>query len=177
MIGVSRSDSGFLLAPVAQAGDAGTKTLSGSIVAPLNQRQLGQGSSLVVATTILSRPGERAKALSPPSTLDVSDLHADCQRTLITCLRRAIAFLCVLSMLSACSSSGGIYKEGDPKNGEFSALNTFLLPFAIAGAVLVGAAVASTPPENPRIYYSPQYGYFCANANNGQPLPKWKCGG
>jgi len=44
-------------------------------------------------------------------------------------------------ILSACSTNGEFYKEGDPVNGQFSVWRTIALPFAVA-AVVVGAAAA-----------------------------------
>ena len=47
---------------------------------------------------------------------------------------RAIAIALIISILSACSTNGGIYKKDDPQHGEFSAGNTIL---GVVGAVAV----------------------------------------
>ena len=94
-------------------------------------------------------------------------------------LRATIAGLLIVSTVSACSTNGGMYKENDEKDGKFSLLNTFLLPFAVAGAVVAGAAVAAadTPPpaSAPRIV-SYQGRNYCMNGYNQVLAPKY-CGG
>ena len=43
----------------------------------------------------------------------------------------------LLTAVTACSTSGGIYKQGDPSHGEFSAEKTILTVIGVIGAALV----------------------------------------
>jgi hypothetical protein len=51
-------------------------------------------------------------------------------------------------VLAGCSTSGGMYREGDPVNGNFSVWRTIALPFAVAG-VAAGAAIAGAAAATP----------------------------
>lgn len=49
-------------------------------------------------------------------------------------MTKTIAIFLTASILIGCSSTGGIYKEGDSANGEFSAGRTFLTALTVLGA-------------------------------------------
>ena len=79
-------------------------------------------------------------------------------------MRKVIASILLVSMLSACSTAGGWYSEGDPVNGDFSVWKS-------AGAVVLGAitlgmvgaaAYAGAQDSGPTYtttYVTPSYGY------------------
>ena len=67
---------------------------------------------------------------------------------------RLAASAVMLLAAGACSTNGGMYKEGDPVNGEFSVWRTIALPFAVAG-VIAGAAVVGAAAAQPT--YTPTY--------------------
>jgi hypothetical protein len=97
----------------------------------------------------------------------------------------AMLAMALLSSVSACSTAGGMYTEGDPVNGEFSGWKT-------AGAVLVGiltvgavGAAAYASASNP----APSYSYTarpviyrdswgtvtCRNSETGGIIPASYC--
>lgn len=96
-------------------------------------------------------------------------------------------FLLALSILylNACSTQGGLYRENDPKHGEFSAVNTILLPVAVVGVVALGAALAQSGGghgggywEDPRWDFLRASGQWaCRNAADGQFLHHSRCAG
>jgi hypothetical protein len=63
----------------------------------------------------------------------------------------ALLAVALMGSVNACSTTGGMYKEGDAVNGDFSVWRTIALPFAVAGVVVgaavVGAASAYSEPE------------------------------
>jgi hypothetical protein len=95
------------------------------------------------------------------------------------------------SLLTACSSSGGIYKEGDAQNGEFSVLNTALVSLAVVG--VVAAAVdgskhhkggggggnvyidTSIPIYPQWFYYNQNNTWYCINTYNNTYIPYQYC--
>lgn len=66
-------------------------------------------------------------------------------------MKYALIAVALMGSVNACSTNGGMYKEGDAVNGEFSVWHTIALPFAVAGVVagaaVVGAASAYSEPE------------------------------
>ena len=95
------------------------------------------------------------------------------------------------SLLTACSSSGGIYKEGDAKNGEFSVLNTALVSLAVVGAVAVAVDsskhhkggggggnvyIDTSIPIYPQwFYYNQNNTWYCINTYNNTYIPYQYC--
>jgi len=52
-------------------------------------------------------------------------------------MKNLISLLILIAVLSACSTSGGVYKKDDPSNGEFSAKKTVLTVIGVIGAALL----------------------------------------
>src|SRR5262245_36395657 len=77
-----------------------------------------------------------------------------------------VAVLCTMA-LTACSTNGEMYKEGDPVNGQFSVWRTIALPFAVvgvvAGAAVGGAAAGAAAVPQP----APTYTYYPASSRSG----------
>ena len=80
--------------------------------------------------------------------------------------------LLVLGMalaVQACSTNGGMYKENDPVNGDFSVWRSLALPFAVIGVAAVGAAAgaAAVTPEPVYYYRRPVH---CTTSRIGRSL-------
>lgn len=69
-------------------------------------------------------------------------------------MNKFISVISLVVLTSACSDAGGMYKEGDPQNGTFSAWRTIALPFAVLGIAAVGAAVGAAEAQ-PTYTYRP----------------------
>jgi hypothetical protein len=69
-------------------------------------------------------------------------------------MRKLLSCVALMAALNACSDTGGMYKEGDPQNGTFSAWRTIALPFAVLGIAAVGAAVGAAEAQ-PTYTYRP----------------------
>ena len=99
-------------------------------------------------------------------------------------LKNFLIMLLSLLYLTACSTQGGFYRNNDAKHGEFSTVNTILLPVAVVGFVALGAALAQSGVgaggywEDPRWDYLRASGQWaCRNAVDGQFLHLSKCSG
>ena len=75
-------------------------------------------------------------------------------------MNKFISVITLVVMTSACSDTGGMYKEGDPHNGTFSAWRTIALPFAVLGIAAVGAAVGAAEAQ-------PTYRRSCSTTKVG----------
>jgi hypothetical protein len=98
---------------------------------------------------------------------------------------RAIALALIISILSACSTNGGMYKKGDAENGEFSPGKT-ILGVVGAVAVVLGVKELSKNGGGGNSYantgyawdYQPGNGqWVCRNKANGQYAFKENCNG
>ena len=97
----------------------------------------------------------------------------------------------ISSFLASCSSNGGIYKEGDAQNGEFSVLNTALVSLAVVGAVAVAVDsskhhkggggggnvyIDTSIPIYPQwFYYNQNNTWYCINTYNNTYIPYQYC--
>lgn len=52
-------------------------------------------------------------------------------------MKKLVSIVILMIVLSACSTSGGIYKKGSTKNGEFSAEKTVLTVIGVIGSALL----------------------------------------
>lgn len=88
--------------------------------------------------------------------------------------------LLVVSLITGCSSSGGIYKKDDPAHGEFSPGRTLLGIIAVAGAVALAKEKGGGGYTNQGYAwdYQPNNGqWVCRNKANGQYAYKESCDG
>ncbi len=105
-------------------------------------------------------------------------------------MHRSIKFLSLILMavaFSACSKGGGIYDKNDPKNSDFSVVNTLLVGVAVVGAVAAveecrrhkcasgGGGVYLEDPEWD--YLRASYQWVCRNAANGEFMDIDRCYG
>ena len=96
-------------------------------------------------------------------------------------MKKFALLLLIFSLVSGCSSSGGIYKKDDATHGEFSPGRTLLSVLAVAGAVAVaknggggGGYAASAYAWD----YQPGNGqWVCRDKANGQYAIKDNCAG
>jgi len=99
--------------------------------------------------------------------------------------RNIIAIICITSFVAACSKRGGIYNEKDPRNNQFSVVNTLLVGVAVVGAV---AAMEDcrrhkcAGGSGGGFYEDPEWDYLqasgqwvCRNAVNGEFMLIEKC--
>ena len=100
-------------------------------------------------------------------------------------MMRAIAIWLIISILSACSTAGGMYKKDDAENGDFSAGRTILGVIGVVGIVLEarelgksGGGGSSYADTGYAWDYQPGNGqWVCRNKANGQYSLKEKCNG
>ena len=92
-------------------------------------------------------------------------------------MKKTIAILLICTLLSACSTTGGMYDKNDQKNSEFSLINTLFV-----GVAVVGLAYGASQGGGGGAYENPKWDYqranfqwVCRNANNGQYLAQEKC--
>ncbi len=100
-------------------------------------------------------------------------------------MKKTISTLLICTLLSACSTTGGMYDKNDPKNNEFSAVRTILTGVAVIG-LIYGASQGGDGSRGggpTGMYETPKWDYqpgnrqwVCRNANNGQYLVHEKCG-
>ncbi len=97
---------------------------------------------------------------------------------------KAIAIALIISILSACSTKGGMYKKDDPQHGEFSAGNTILGIVGAAAAVLGVKELSKNGGGNSYANsgyawdYQPGNGqWVCRNKANGQYSYLENCNG
>ena len=57
-------------------------------------------------------------------------------------MKRILSLGLVVALTMGCSTKGGVYKDGDSENGEFSIGRTSLGTLAVVGAVAAAAAVS-----------------------------------
>lgn len=76
-------------------------------------------------------------------------------------MKKFIPLIILLTFLTACSTSGGIYKEGDPSHGEFSAEKTVLTVIGVIGTALL---IKNNSSNDNNDYIPYQYDYGASNA-------------
>jgi hypothetical protein len=100
-------------------------------------------------------------------------------------MNRAISLILIICFLTACSTTGGMYKKDDAENGEFSPGRTLLGVIGAVGLVL-GAKELSKNGGGGSSYadtgyawdYQPGNGQWaCRNKANGQYAHREKCNG
>ena len=99
-------------------------------------------------------------------------------------MNKFVTYLLITSILTGCSSTGGIYSENDPNNSEFSAGRTILSVVGAVGVVLGAKALSkngggSSYAGNSYAWdYQPGNGqWVCRNTSNGQYAYKSNCEG
>lgn len=96
-------------------------------------------------------------------------------------IRKIVSSVLVASILSACSSAGGIYKADDSTHGEFSAGRTVLSVLsvlAVAAAVKNGGGGGSYAQTGYAWDYQPGNNqWVCRDKSNGQYADKTNCAG
>jgi hypothetical protein len=89
--------------------------------------------------------------------------------------------LLLVSVLVGCSTSGGMYKEGDAEHGEFSAGRTALTILGIIGAAAVAKNAGGGGGYADEGYawdYQPgNRQWVCRNKTNGQYAYTYNCDG
>jgi len=89
-------------------------------------------------------------------------------------------FICfvALCLLAGCSTSGGIYKSGDPQHGEFSPGRTALTILGVAAAVSAARGGGGGAQDAYAWDYQPGNGqWVCRNKFNGQYANASNCEG
>jgi hypothetical protein len=99
-------------------------------------------------------------------------------------MKCAMLAMALLSSVSACSTAGGMYTEGDPVNGEFSGWKTagaVLLGILTVGAVGAAAYAGASDPAptyssaRPVIYRDSWGNVSCRNSVTGYVIPASYC--
>lgn len=96
-------------------------------------------------------------------------------------MKKTVVSLVIAALLAGCSTAGGIYKAGDPQNGEFSPGRTILGVLAVVGAVAVargGGGGGGSYDQGYAWDYQPGNGqWVCRNKSNGQYAYAYNCDG
>lgn len=91
-------------------------------------------------------------------------------------MKKMMSSLLVCTMLSACSTTGGMYDKNDPTNSEFSPLRSLFVGAAVLGLAYGASRGGGGGYENPKWdYQRANYQWVCRNASNGQYLALEKC--
>jgi hypothetical protein len=106
-------------------------------------------------------------------------------RSEVKSMKSAMLAMALLSSVSACSTAGGMYTEGDPVNGEFSVWKTagaVVLGVLTVGAVGAAAYAGASDPAptysytaRPVIYQDSWGNVSCRNSATGYAIPASYC--
>lgn len=98
-------------------------------------------------------------------------------------MNKLFLYAVTLLVCAGCSTTGGFYKSGDPKNGQFSLEKTILLAIGAAAAVAVGRSAGGGGGggggwSGYAWDYQPADGqWVCRNKSNGEYSFKENCAG
>lgn len=96
-------------------------------------------------------------------------------------MKRLIAAVVACSVLLGCSTAGGVYRQGDQNDGEFSVGRTFLTILGVAavvGAARNGGGGGGYSAEGYAWDWQPgNRQWVCRDRSNGQYAYEYQCAG
>lgn len=96
-------------------------------------------------------------------------------------LRCFFTVFLILSLLSGCSTAGGMYKSGDSQHGEFSVVRSIFAVFGVVAVVAAasqgGGASNDNWSQNKWDYLPGSNQWACRNTYSGQFVDSDNCSG
>jgi hypothetical protein len=97
-------------------------------------------------------------------------------------MKNAICAVLACAVLAGCSTSGGMYRDGERDNGRFSPGRTFLTILGVAAGVAAvrksGGGGGGFAEQGYAWDWQPGNGHWvCRNKANGEYAPEYQCAG